>query len=56
MAAGMAIIEEAGGFVEILHEEGLPLNRPAGIIVANNQESFEKLRKIVYEEIPEKLY
>jgi myo-inositol-1(or 4)-monophosphatase len=56
MAAGMAIIEEAGGFVEILHEEGLPLNRPAGIIATNNLESFEKLRKIVYEEIPEKLY
>lgn len=56
MAAGIAIIDEAGGFMEILHEEGLPLNRPAGIIVANNQESFEKFRKIVYEEIPQKLY
>lgn len=56
MAAGIAIIQEAGGIVEILHEEGIPLNRPAGIIAANNQENFEKLRKIVYEEIPEKLY
>jgi hypothetical protein len=56
MAAGLALIQEAGGFVEILHEEGLPLNRPAGIIASNSRENFEKLREIVYEEIPEKLY
>ena len=56
MAAGIVLIREAGGFVEILHEEGLPLNRPAGIIASNSQENFEKLRKIVYEEVPEKLY
>ena len=56
MAAGLALIQEAGGFIEILHEEELPLNRPAGLIVSNTQENFEKLRKIVYEEVPEKLY
>lgn len=56
MAAGIVIIEEAGGFVEILHEEGLPLDRPAGIIAANGKENFEKLREIVYREIPQKLY
>lgn len=56
MAAGMAIIEEAGGYVEILHESGLPLDRPAGIIAANSKENFEKLKEIVYREIPEKLY
>lgn len=56
MAAGIVLIREAGGFVEILHEEGLPLNRPAGIIASNSRENFEKLREIVYEEIPEKLY
>lgn len=56
MAAGIVIIEEAGGFVEILHEEGLPLDRPAGIIAANSKENFEKLREIVYREIPAKLY
>ena len=56
MAAGIVLIREAGGFVEILHEEGLPLNRPAGIIASNSRENFEELRKIVYEEVPEKLY
>ena len=56
MAAGQVIIEEAGGVVEYLHEEGLPLDRPAGIIAANSKENFEKLKEIVYGEIPEKLY
>lgn len=56
MAAGIVLIEEAGGFVECIHEEGLPLNRPAGIIAANNKENFEKLKEIVYGEIREKLY
>lgn len=56
MAAGQVIIEEAGGVVEYLHEDGLPLDRPAGIIAANSRENFEKLREIVYGEIPEKLY
>ena len=44
MAAGIVIIEEAGGVVEVLHENGLPLDRPAGIIAANSKENFEKLR------------
>ena len=56
MAAGVVIIEEAGGYTEILHEEGLPLDRPAGIIAANSKANFERLREIVYREIPEKLY
>lgn len=56
MAAGQVIIEEAGGFVEYLHEDRLPLDRPAGIIVANSKENLEKLKEIVYEEIPERLY
>ena len=56
MAAGVVIIEEAGGYTEILHEENLPLDRPAGIIAANNKENFDKLKKIVYKTIPEKLY
>lgn len=56
MAAGQVIIEEAGGIVEYLHEDGLPLDRPTGIIAANNKENFDKLREIVYGEIPEKLY
>lgn len=56
MAAGVVIIEEAGGYTEILHEERLPLDRPAGIIAANSKENFEKLREIVYKVIPKKLY
>lgn len=56
MAAGLVIIEEAGGFVEILHEEAFPLDRPAGVIAANNKENFDKLREIVYAEIPKKMY
>lgn len=56
MAAGQVIIEEAGGFFEYVYEESLPLDRPAGIIVANSQENFWKLREIVYGEIPKKAY
>lgn len=56
MAAAVVIMEEAGGSVEILHEDHLPLDRPAGIIAANSKENLEKLREIVYGEIPEKLY
>lgn len=56
MAAGQVIIEEAGGVVEFLHEDGLPLDRPAGMIAANSKENFDKLREIVYGEIPKKLY
>lgn len=56
MAAGLIMIEEAGGAYELLFEDDLPLDRPAGIIAANNEENLAKLRKITYEEIPEKLY
>jgi myo-inositol-1(or 4)-monophosphatase len=56
MAAAIVIVEEAGGIVENIHEDGLPLDRPAGIIAANNQENFKRLREIVYEEIPNKMY
>lgn len=56
MAAGVVMIEEAGGYVEILHEKELPYDRPAGIIAANSKENFEKLREIVYRQVPKKLY
>lgn len=56
MAAGQVIIEEAGGIVEYLHEDGLPLDRPAGMIAASSKENFQKLREIVYKEIPKKMY
>ena len=51
MAAGEVIVEEAGGCIEYLYEDRLPLDRPAGIIVSNNKNSLEALKKIVYEEI-----
>lgn len=56
MAAGVVMIEEAGGFVEILHEQELPFDRPAGIIAANTRENFGKLKEIVYRQVPKKLY
>lgn len=56
MAAGIVLIEEAGGVVEILHEEKLPLDRPAGIIAANSKENLQQLREIVYGEMPDRLW
>lgn len=55
-AAAATIVSEAGGFVEFLFHDTLPLKEPFGIIAANTKENFEKLRSIVYEEIPNKLY
>lgn len=56
MAAAIVIIEEAGGYVELIHEEKLPLDRPCGIFAANSKESLDVLREIVYDEIPHKMY
>lgn len=56
VAAAALLIEEAGGFVEYMFHEELPLNTPFGVIAANTKESFEKLKKIVYHNIPAKLY
>lgn len=56
MAAGEVLIEEAGGCLEYLYEDRLPLDRPAGIIVANNKRNLQQLREIIYKEIPYKLY
>lgn len=52
-AGAIPIIREAGGYVECMFHEGLPLDRPFGVIAANNKENFERLRTIVYEEVPE---
>lgn len=56
VAAAIPIIREAGGYVEVMFEEQLPLDRPIAIIGANTKENFEKMRKIVYEEIPKLPY
>lgn len=54
-AAGMLIITEAGGYVEVMFEDELQYSRPAGFIAANNEENFNHLKEIVYSEIPERL-
>jgi len=56
VAAAALLIQEAGGYVEFMFHKQLPLTTPFGVIAANSKESFEKLRKIVYTHIPEKLY
>ena len=56
MAAGAVIIEEAGGMIEYLYEEELPLDRPAGIMIANNKTNLDKIKGIVYGELTEKPY
>ena len=55
-AAAAILVREAGGFVEFMFHNSLPLKEPFGIIAANSKENFERLRAIVYEEIPKKLY
>ena len=52
VAAAAAIIQEAGGFIEFLFHDTMPFHSPFGVIAANTKENFEKLRSIVYEELP----
>ena len=52
IAAAIPIINEAGGKVELMFEETIPLDRPVGVIAANSETNFVKLKKIVYEELP----
>ena len=56
MTAGEIIVEEAGGYIEHLYEDHLPLDRPSGILISNNKENFRKLKEIVYGVMPCKLY
>lgn len=55
-AAGIPIIREAGGYVECLYHEAFPLDRPFPVIAANSKENFDKLKKIVTEELPQLPY
>lgn len=55
-AAGTLIIREAGGFVEIMFEDGVNYRKPAGVFAANTYENFERLKKIIYDVIKEPLY
>ena len=52
IAAAIPIILEAGGRVEMMFEERMPLDRPVAMFAANSTENFEKLKKIIYEELP----
>ena len=56
IAASIPILTEAGGFIELMFEKELPLDRPIPVIAANTRENFERLKAIVYEEIPERIY
>lgn len=55
-AAAAIIVQEAGGYIEYMFHDELPLDQRFGVIGANTKENFEKLKAIVYEEIPEALY
>lgn len=52
IAAAIPIILEAGGKFEMMFEERMPLDRPVAVIAANSAENFERLKKIIYEELP----
>ncbi|MBR4724691.1 MAG: inositol monophosphatase [Lachnospiraceae bacterium] len=56
VAAAFAMIIAAGGYIECLHEDGLPLDRPFPIIAANTEENFKKLKEIVVSEVPQTPY
>ena len=51
-AGAIPIILEAGGQVECLYYDSLPLDKPFGVIAANSGENFTELRKIVHKELP----
>lgn len=55
-AAAALIIKEAGGYCEMMFHDIMPLDKPSGVIAANSKENFEKIKKVVYDEIPKELY
>lgn len=52
-AGAIPIIREAGGYVEALYHDRLPLDGPFPVLAANTPENFQRLKRIVTEEIPE---
>lgn len=56
VAAAAAIIREAGGYIEFLFHDKLPVPGPLGVIAANSKENFEKIKEIVYNELTEQPY
>lgn len=55
-AAAFVLVREAGGYIEAMFDELPPLDKPAGVIGANTKENYEKIRKIVYNEVKEPLW
>ncbi len=53
VAGAIPIIREAGGYVEVLYRDRLPLDKPFSLIAANTEENFRRLKEIVTEELPE---
>lgn len=56
IAGAIPIIREAGGYVECLYADRMPLDRPTPVFAANSKESFAKLKAVIQEEIPELPY
>jgi myo-inositol-1(or 4)-monophosphatase len=55
-AGAIPIIREAGGQVEVLYHDSLPLDEPFPIIASNTLENFQKLKSIVTDELPQLPY
>ncbi len=55
-AAATLILKEAGGYFDVMFADSVVLDKPAGIIGANTEENFEKIKDIVYGVIPAPLY
>lgn len=56
VAAGIVLIKEAGGFTEMIYEEGFPLDRPVALVGANTKENFERMKEIVCGEVKQLPY
>lgn len=56
VAAGIVLIKEAGGYTEMIYQDGFPLDRPVALVGANTKENFEKMKAIVCDEIKELPY
>lgn len=56
VAGAIPIIQEAGGYVEMLYQDSFPLDRPFPVIAANTAENLRRLREIVTEELPQMPY
>ncbi len=55
-AAATLILKEAGGYFEIMFNDKVNLDKPAGVFAANSRENFERLKAVINEVIPKPLY